>query len=81
MFQLLKILSLVKTILGLVKSFYEWIVAFITKRRQNKEIEEIKKVETKIEEANKIEDEATRLKKKAEAACELEKVFDPNRKC
>lgn len=55
--------------------------AWVERRRQAKELDRMKEAERKLKEANQIKDDEERLKRKAEAACELEKVLNPDSDC
>ena len=70
-----------KLILDLIKFFkfaVEWFNAFVLKKKQQGELGKLQDAEKKIEEANKIEDDKERLKKKAEAANEIERTIAGN---
>jgi hypothetical protein len=76
----IKILGLINSILGFVKSAATFVAAAWRNRKQANEIEEIKQVEEQIQNANQIEDTETRLKEKADAARKLEEALNPRRK-
>lgn len=77
----IKILSLVKSLWDSASLLISWIYRYFTKKKQQEEIKKAQEAVSEIEEANKIEDDNERLKKKAEAACKLEKSLNPNADC
>lgn len=77
----IKLLSLVKSLYDLVAAGVKWVSAWITKRKQQADVDKIHEAEQQISDANKIADDEQRLKEKADAACKLEQAFDPDRKC
>lgn len=77
----LSALSLLKSMAGLANSLIDLVNSVINKQKQKKEINEVKKSEDKLTEANQIVDDKERLRKKAEAACEIEKTLNPDSDC
>lgn len=75
---LIKLLSLVKSLIGYATAFFKLVGVWIAKAKQKKNIDQFKKAEDHIAEANKIEDDTKRLEEKANAASEMEKALDPN---
>lgn len=78
---LIKLLSLVKTIFEMLKTAYLWVAVWLREREQKKQAAKIDEAVEQIKDANKIEDDEQRLKEKSNAACKLEQAFDPNLKC
>lgn len=77
----IKILSLLKFFWSTGVTVFNWVAAFIRKRDQQKQIDQIHQVEKDIDQANQVEDDAQRLKEKADAACKMEQALDPSRRC
>lgn len=71
----------VLTVILFLKKAAAVIAELIGLREQKKESEQMQQAENKIDEANKIENDAERLKAKAEAACEIEKILNPDSNC
>lgn len=58
----------------IVNAFNKYILG----KKQEKQIGDLKKAESYIDEANKIADQTERLKKKAEAAREMQDAIKPH---
>jgi len=71
-------LTLLKWVFDISKSGYQFIKEFFSKKKQQEKIDQLSNAESKINEANKIEDEQERLKKKAEAARDIENAIKYN---
>lgn len=78
---LIQVLTLLKYLVDGAKAIYNSFVEWNIKRKQQKEIKQAEEAAEELEESNKIKDEHERLKRKAEAACKLEKSINPNSDC
>lgn len=65
-------------VIGLIVSA---IAAWWGLRQFQKKIAKAKEAEQKLKEANQIADDEERMRKKAEAACELERALNPDAEC
>lgn len=74
-------ISSLKVIITSAISIWKWLSDFWTKRSQKKVIDEAKEAEQKLRDANSIQDDEERMKRKVEAACELEKAINPDARC
>jgi len=77
----IKLLTLLKFFWEGIASISNAIKSAALKKKQQSDVKKAEDAVSRIEESNKIENTDERLKKKAEAACELEKVLNPNSDC
>lgn len=77
----LKTLALIKEGLKAVVYLIRAVKKYLDDKRQKETQERLEKIKAKVKEAEKITDDTERIKAKAQAACELEKVFNPQSHC
>lgn len=79
--QWIKVLSLMKSLWDGAVSLYKAYQESKRQKQQQREIEQAEQAVADLDRANEIEDDDERLRKKAEAACRLERTLNPDADC
>lgn len=77
----IKILSNLRAIFEGISAFYTWVKDWFAKREVEQKQEEIQKHADDLTKANEVENDQERVEKKVNAACELERLADPQSDC